>query len=98
VEVYEFKTEDPEFLEVVYNSQGVMSVANMVNKLAEFKPRLMLLSDLIADVVRTSPERQMLVLSDRVQHCKDILESLPDDVRPQAAILAQNVKSDQRAA
>lgn len=98
VEVYEFKTEDPEFLEVVYNSQGVMSVANMVNKLAEFKPRLMLLSDLIADVVRTSPERQMLVLSDRVQHCKDILESLPDDVRPQAAILAQNVKSDQRTA
>lgn len=83
---------------MVYNSQGVMSVANMVNKLAEFKPRLMLLSDLIADVVRSSPERQILVLSDRVQHCKDILESLPDDVSPQAAILAQNVKADQRAA
>lgn len=98
VEVYEFKTDDPVFLEVVYNSQGVMSTAHMINKLAEFKPRLALLTDLIADVVRTSPERQMLVLSDRVQHCKDILEALPDDVRNQSAILAQNVKADQRAA
>jgi superfamily II DNA or RNA helicase len=70
----------------------------MVNKLAEFAPRNALLIDLISDVVRTSPERQMLVLTDRVQHTKDLLAGLPDDVRDKAAILAQNVKADQRAA
>ena len=98
VEVYEFKSDDPEFLEVVYNSQGVMSTVHMINKLAEYAPRLGLLTELISDVVRTSPERQMLVLSDRVQHCKDILAALPEDVRSKAAILAQSVKADQRAA
>lgn len=97
VEVYEFKTDDQEFLDVVYNSQGVMSVANMVNKLADYVPRTRLLCDLIADVVRTSPERQLLVLSDRVQHTKDLLSGLPDDVRAKSAILSTDVKADKRA-
>jgi len=97
VEVYEFKSEDPEFLEVVYNSQGVMSVANMVNKLAEYEPRTRLLCELITDVVRTSPERQLLVLSDRVQLTKDLLAGLPDEVRSQSAILSTDVKAANRA-
>jgi superfamily II DNA or RNA helicase len=97
VEVYDFLTNDREFLEIVYNSQGVMSVANMVNKLAAFEPRKALLSTIITDVVRTSPERQLLVLSDRVQHTKDILDSLPDDVKSQSAILSTSVKASQRA-
>jgi superfamily II DNA or RNA helicase len=97
VEVYDFLTNDQEFLEVVYNSQGVMSVANMVNKLAAFEPRKALLSTLITDIVRTSPERQLLVLSDRVQHTKDILDSLPEDVKSKAAILSTSVKASQRA-
>jgi superfamily II DNA or RNA helicase len=97
VEVYDFLTNDQEFLEVVYNSQGVMSVANMVNKLAAFEPRKALLSTLITDIVRTSPERQVLVLSDRVQHTKDILDSLPEDVKSKAAILSTSVKASQRA-
>lgn len=96
VEIYEFKTEDPEFLEVVYNSQGVMSVANMVNKLAEYPSRTRLLCEIIADVVQTSPERQILVLSDRVQHTKDLLAGLPEDVRAKSAILSTDVKADKR--
>jgi superfamily II DNA or RNA helicase len=43
------------------------------------------------------PERQILVLTDRVQHTKDILEALPEDIRNQSAILSQSVKADQRA-
>lgn len=97
VEVYEFKSEDPQFLEIVYNSQGVMSVANMVNKLAEYTPRTRLLCDLITDVVVASPERQLLVLSDRVQHTKDILAGLPLDIQDQSAILSTDVKADKRA-
>jgi superfamily II DNA or RNA helicase len=52
---------------------------------------------LIADVVHTSPERQLLVLSDRVQHTKDLLTGLPEDVRVKSAILSTDVKADKRA-
>jgi superfamily II DNA or RNA helicase len=38
----------------------------------------------------------VLVLTDRVQHTKDILAALPDPLREKAAILSVNVKSDQR--
>ena len=97
VEVYEFKSTDAEFLEIVYNSQGVMSVANMVNKLTAYEPRTALIVDVISDIVRTSPERQILVLSDRVQHTKDILARLPPEVQSKAAILSTDVKSAKRA-
>lgn len=96
VEVYDFKSDDAEFLEIVYNSQGVMSVANMVNKLTAYEPRTRLIAEIIQDIVRTS-NRQILVLSDRVQHTKDILRTLPDDVRAKSAILSTDVKSAQRA-
>jgi superfamily II DNA or RNA helicase len=97
VEVYEFKSNDAEYLEIVYNTQGVMSVANMVNKLTAYEPRTALIVEVISDIVRTSPERQILVLSDRVQHTKDILAALPSDVQPKAAILSTDVKSAKRA-
>jgi superfamily II DNA or RNA helicase len=97
VEVYEFKSNDAEYLEIVYNSQGVMSVANMVNKLTAYEPRTALIVEVISDIVRTSPERQILVLSDRVQHTKDILAALPPDVQSKAAILSTDVKSAKRA-
>lgn len=97
VEVYEFKSNDAEYLEIVYNTQGVMSVANMVNKLTAYEPRTALIVEVISDIVRTSPERQILVLSDRVQHTKDILATLPPDVQTKAAILSTDVKSAKRA-
>ena len=96
VEVYDFKSDDTEFLEIVYNSQGVMSVANMVNKLTAYEPRTHMIAEIIQDIVRTT-DRQVLVLSDRVQHTKDILHALPDDVRAKSAILSTDVKSAQRA-
>jgi superfamily II DNA or RNA helicase len=37
------------------------------------------------------------VLTDRVQHTKDLLEALSEPIRAQAAILSQAVKSDKRA-
>jgi superfamily II DNA or RNA helicase len=71
-----------------------MNVAGMVNKLAEFVPRTDLLVKVIKDILEKEPDRQLLVLSDRVQHCKDICAKLDPAV---AAILAQNVASAKRA-
>jgi hypothetical protein len=94
VEVYKHEPTDIEFNKILYNNQGVMNVAGMVNKLAEFVPRTDLLVKVIKDILEKEPDRQLLVLSDRVQHCKDICAKLDPAV---AAILAQNVASAKRA-
>ena len=94
VEVYKHEPTDIEFNKILYNNQGVMNVAGMVNKLAEFVPRTDLLVRIINDILEKEPDRQLLVLSDRVQHCKDICAKLDP---AKAAILAQNVASAKRA-
>jgi superfamily II DNA or RNA helicase len=53
-----------------------------------------MLVKIINDILEQEPERQILVLSDRVQHCKDICALLDPG---KAAILAQNVAASKRA-
>lgn len=95
VEVFNYDPGDHDFSTVVYNAQGVMSTAHMVNKVAEFRPRTKMLCEILEDI--TEPERQILVLSDRVQHCKDILDTLKPEVQEKACILAQTVPAPKRA-
>jgi len=94
VEVFEYVNNDDAFNEIVMSSNGYVSVPIMVNKLADCEDRTRWLCGIIEDV--TEEGRQVLVLSDRVQHCKDILAGLPDGIREDACILSQNVKSSQR--
>ena len=94
VEMYEYENNDPEFNEIVVSSQGMVSVPIMVNKLTACEDRTQWLVRILADVMEDG--RQVLVLSDRVQHCKDILEALPEELKEQACILSQAVKSDVR--
>uniref|UniRef100_A0A6C0K5Q1 Helicase ATP-binding domain-containing protein n=1 Tax=viral metagenome TaxID=1070528 RepID=A0A6C0K5Q1_9ZZZZ len=94
VEAYRHEPADIDFNTVLHNSQGVMNVAGMVNKLTTFKPRTDLIVQILKDILAECPDRQILVLSDRVQHCKDILAELDS---PDACILAQNVAASKRA-
>lgn len=96
VEVYEYKNDDPTFNEIIYNTQGVMFTTLMINKLAEEVGRTRWIAAILHEILEESPQRQVLVLTDRVQHTKDILAALPDPLREKAAILSVNVKSDQR--
>jgi len=97
VEVYQYTHEDPEFNKIIYNSSGVMFTTLMINKLAEFADRTKYLVEIIGGVMdECAGKRQMLVLTDRVDHCKTILEALPDTWKPHAAILGRDVKSAQR--
>jgi superfamily II DNA or RNA helicase len=97
VEVYEYKNDDPVFNEILYNSQGVMFTTLMINKLAECEGRTRWLAEILKDVLEESPHRQVLVLTDRIQHTKDFLAALPEDIRGQSAILSTSVKAAQRA-
>ena len=95
VEMYEYQNTDPEFNEIVYSSQGMVSVPIMVNKLAGCEDRTRWLCRILEDI--NEEGRQILVLSDRVQHCLDILAGLSPELRENACILSTAVKSDVRA-
>jgi len=94
VEVYKHEPTDIEFNKILYNNQGVMNVAGMVNKLAAFVPRTELIAQILKDILAETPDRQILVLSDRVQHCKDIIALLDPE---NSCILAQTVAASKRA-
>lgn len=96
VEVYEYKNDDPVFNEIVYNAQGVMFTSIMINKLAEEAGRTKWLAEILEDVLGESPKRQILVLTDRVQHTKDILAALPEEIRLRSAILSQQLSASKR--
>ena len=97
VEVYEYKNEDPVFNEVIYNSQGVMFTTLMINKLTECENRTKWLVEILKDVLEESPHRQVLVLTDRVQHTKDLYAALPPSLQSSSAILSQAISASKRA-
>ena len=94
VEVYEYQNDDPEFNEIVMSSQGMVSVPIMVNKLTACEDRTRWLCRILEDI--SEGGRQILVLSDRVQHCQDILAGLSDELRETACILGTAVKAEVR--
>ena len=94
VEVYDFDPQDDEYNAIIYNNQGVMFTTLMINKVAEYKPRNDLIVNLLEDLAQE--DRQILVLTDRVEHTKTLFESLPDKVKEQACILSQKVKATDR--
>jgi superfamily II DNA or RNA helicase len=97
VEVYEYVNTDPVFNEVIYNTQGVMFTTLMINKLTECEPRTRWLVDILVDSLADSPHRQILVLTDRVQHTKDLFAALPPSLQSSSAILSQAVSAAKRA-
>jgi superfamily II DNA or RNA helicase len=91
VEVYEFEPADDSFNEVIYNNSGVMFTSLMINKVCEYSPRNEFLVKILEDV-SDEPDRQILVLSDRVEHTKEILRLLPDGLREKTGILGRGMK------
>ena len=91
VQVMEFETDDLKFNEIIYNNSGVMFTSLMINKLTEFEPRNQLLVELMEDVFEEK-DRQILVLSDRVEHTKKLLEMLPEHIQKETGVLARGMK------
>jgi len=91
VEVMEFETDDAEFNRIIKNQAGVMFTSLMVNKLTEFEARNKMLVELLKDLFE-DPTRQILVLSDRVEHTKKLFELLPAEIQVHTGILARGMK------
>jgi len=96
VEYFEFEPPDKEFNQVILNPAGVMFTSLMINKVVEYEPRNLFLIEILKDVFQEK-NRQILVLSDRVEHTKKLFELLPPEIQEQACILGREVKSEQRA-
>jgi len=96
VEVYDFDPQDNEYNAVILNQSGVMFTALMINKVVEYEPRNKLLVELLTDVYQEN-ERQILVLTDRVDHAKTLYDLLPPEIQATACILGRSVKAETRA-
>ena len=96
VEVYEFDQGDENFNEVIYNKQGVMFTTLMVNKLVIYELRNKMIIDILTDVYEDE-RRQILVLSDRVDHVQLIYDMLPENIRKDACMLSRKTDSQTRA-
>ena len=94
VQYYEFLG-DEAFNEVILNQAGVMFTSVMVNKMTNHPERNKTIVDLIEDVY-AEKGRQILVLSDRVEHTKNIFELLSPDVQKHACVLGRDVKPEIR--
>jgi len=67
----------------------------MINKVVDYEPRNLFLVEILKDVFEEK-NRQILVLSDRVEHTKKLFEMLPPEIREQTGILGREVKSAER--
>lgn len=94
VEMMEYVNTDPVFNEIIYNHAGVMFTTLMINKLTECAHRTKWIAEIIADVLEDG--RQILVLTDRVQHTKDMLAALSPEFQAKAGILSQTLKAEKR--
>ena len=94
VQYYEFLG-DEAFNEVILNQAGVMFTSVMVNKMTSHPERNKTIVDLIEDVY-TEKGRQILVLSDRVEHTKNIFDLLSPEVQKHACVLGRDVKPEIR--
>jgi superfamily II DNA or RNA helicase len=95
VEVYEFNDADEDFNTIIYNNSGVMFTSLMVNKLVDFEPRNAFINEIIQDVYEFG-SRQILVLTDRVEHTETLFKNLPPEIRENACILGRKVSSKDR--
>jgi superfamily II DNA or RNA helicase len=68
----------------------------MINKVVQTQHRNKFIVEILSDVF-SNQERQILVLSDRVDHTKAIFELLPTEIQEKACILGREVKSEQRS-
>jgi superfamily II DNA or RNA helicase len=95
VEVYEFEGNSA-YNEIIYNNSGVMFTSLMINKVVDYEPRNNFVIEILTTVCEDS-ERELLVLTDRVDHTKVLFDKLPKHLQDKACVLGRNVKSSQRA-
>jgi superfamily II DNA or RNA helicase len=97
VEYFEYEPEDPKFNDIIYNSQGVMFTSLMINKVVACQHRNMLIKDILEDIVQ-DPQRNVLLLTDRVEHTELLFKLLNPELQQKTGILHSKLKAPERTA
>jgi superfamily II DNA or RNA helicase len=97
VEYFEFESPDKEFNTIIYNNQGVMFTSLMINKLVSFEPRNMFLKEIVEDIAQ-DPRRNILLLTDRVEHTESLFKLLSPEIQEKTGILLSKLKAPERNA
>lgn len=95
VEYFEFQPPNPEFNEIIYNNQGVMFTSLMINKVIEYQPRNLFLKEILEDVYQDS-KRNILVLTDRIEHTDILFKILSPEIQENTGILLSKLKQADR--
>ena len=84
VHMYKYYVTDIEYSSVKLLWNGKPNCALMVNKICEYKPRTLMIVDIIKNILKKETDRKILILSERRNHLKDfeniILEQKIADV------------------
>jgi superfamily II DNA or RNA helicase len=95
VEYFEFEPPEKEFNEIIYNNQGVMFTSLMINKVVEYQPRNLFLKEILEDVYQ-EPQRNILVLTDRIEHTELLFKLLNPEMQENTGILLSKLKQAER--
>jgi len=95
VEYFEFEPKDPKFNDIIYNQSDVMFTTLMINKVVASQERNIFLNKILEDVYEDK-ERKILILTDRVDHIKSIIELMTQKLKDNTGILSREIKSDER--
>lgn len=95
VEYFEFKPPDTAFNDIIYNNQGVMFTSLMINKVIEYEPRNQFLKEILEDVYQDD-KRNILVLTDRIEHTDILFKILKPEIQEQTGILLSKLKQAER--
>lgn len=95
VEVYEFEPKDSEYNNIIYNNSGVMFTSLMINKVVKYDERNTLIKDILTDLFDDT-DKQILVLSDRVDHTTILFDKLDKTIQDVSCVLSRKATSAQR--
>lgn len=76
VKIINYKNEDPEFSETVYNFKGQVHYAIMIRKLCEFNHRTEFVLNVLQDILNSKTNEQIMILA----HNKSVLKYLYDAI------------------
>ena len=73
---YEYEDDDEEYCkeETIYT--GKLNMAKMINNICNFEPRIDFIVDIINNIKKKEPNRNILLLSDRRNHLKELKKKL----------------------
>jgi len=94
VEYFDFEG-DKELNEIIYNNQGVMFTSLMINKVILHEPRNLFIKEILEDIFQ-EPGRNILVLTDRVEHTDILFKILKPEIQEQTGILLSKLKQEER--